>query len=57
MDRFLYISPAIVAVIVFIYMKNRQAARSERLRDRLKEKQEELVEMLRKNSESGESKK
>lgn len=46
-----YISPLAVAIIIFFYMKNKQAARHEKLRDRLKEKQEELMELLRKNAE------
>lgn len=48
MDRFLYISPAIVAIIIFIYMKNRQATRNEKMRERFREKQDQLMEMLQK---------
>ncbi len=35
MERFLMISPAIVAILIFIYMRNVQAKRKEKLRKRL----------------------
>jgi len=38
---------AIVAIIVFAYMRNRQATRNDERRERLEQKQEELIERLR----------
>jgi DNA topoisomerase IB len=46
MERYLYISPAIVALLIFIYMRNRQAKRNHKLRDRFKKREEELMEIL-----------
>jgi len=38
---------AIVEIIVFAYMRNRQAIRNDERRERLEQKQEELIERLR----------
>ena len=46
MERFIYISPAIVAVLIFIYMRNVQAKRNDKLRKRLWKREEELIQML-----------
>ena len=44
------------AIILFGYMRNRQADRNDQRRQRLEEKQEELLEMLRKNNLTTEKK-
>jgi preprotein translocase subunit YajC len=41
---------AIVAIIVFAYMRNKQARRNDERRERLEQKQEELIELLKKNN-------
>ncbi|MEI8059510.1 MAG: hypothetical protein WCG67_05075 [Ferruginibacter sp.] len=41
---------AFAALYLFGYMRNRQADRNDRRRERLEEKQEELIDMLRKNN-------
>lgn len=46
MERYIYISPAIVAIIIFIYMRNVQAKRNDKLRKRLWKREEELHQML-----------
>jgi DNA topoisomerase IB len=46
MERYLYISPAIVAILIFIYMRNQQAKRNDKLRERLWKREEELIQML-----------
>ncbi|MEY2918446.1 MAG: hypothetical protein RIS73_2160 [Bacteroidota bacterium] len=46
MERFLYISPAIIAILIFIYMRNVQAKRNDKLRKRLWKREEELIQML-----------
>lgn len=46
MERFIYISPAVVAIIIFIYMRNVQAKRNDKLRKRLWKREEELHQML-----------
>jgi hypothetical protein len=43
---------AFVAIGIFIYLKNRQDNRAIDRRNRLAEKQEELIEMLQKKNES-----
>ena len=40
-----------VAMLLFAYSRNRQAKRNDERRERLWEKQEELMEMLRKKEE------
>ena len=50
MDRYLIIPPAIIALIIFAYMRNKQANRNDQRRQRLEDKKEELMEMLRKNN-------
>ena len=49
-DRIYIIGPAIVALIIFAYMRNKQANRNDQRRQRLEDKKEELMEMLRKNN-------
>ena len=46
MERFIYISPAVVAIIIFIYMRNVQAKRNDKLRKRLWKREEELHQIL-----------
>ena len=46
MERFLYISPAIIAIVIFIYMRNVQAKRNDKLRKRLWKREEELNKIL-----------
>jgi hypothetical protein len=41
---------AFAAIYLFGYMRNRQADRNDRRRERLEEKQEALMEILRKNN-------
>jgi len=41
---------ALVAIIVFAYLRNRQASRNDERSDRLKQKQEEPIEQLKNNS-------
>jgi hypothetical protein len=38
---------AIVAIIIFAQMRNRQAKRNDERRDRLEQRQEELIELLK----------
>lgn len=52
MERYLYIPPAIVAILIFIYMRNRQARRNDKLRERFWRREEELMEMLKKRNEA-----
>jgi len=42
---------AMVAIVILIYLKNKQENRAIDRRNRLAEKQEELIEMLRKQNE------
>ena len=46
MDRILYISPAIIALLIFKYMRNVQAKRNDRMRERFWKREEDLVNML-----------
>ena len=46
MERFIYISPAVVAIIIFIYMRNVQAKRNDKLRKRLWKREKELHQLL-----------
>ncbi len=46
MERYLYISPAIVALLIFVYMRNVQAKRNDKLRQRFWKREEELIQML-----------
>jgi hypothetical protein len=41
---------SIVAIIVFAYIRNKQARRNDERRERLEQKQEELIELLKKNN-------
>jgi hypothetical protein len=47
MERYLYISPAIVAIIIFIYMRNVQAKRNDKLRKRFWKREEQLIQMIK----------
>ncbi len=55
MERFLYISPALVAILIFIWLKNKQYNRHADRHNRMVDKQEELLEMLR-NKKTAENK-
>lgn len=57
MERYIYISPAIVAIIIFIYMRNVQAKRNDKLRKRLWKREEELHQMLSAQENKTENKK
>lgn len=46
MERLLYISPAIVALLIFVYMRNNQAKRNDKLRERLWKREDELMKIL-----------
>ena len=46
MERFLLISPAIVAIVIFMYMRNQLATRNDRLRERFWKREEELMKIL-----------
>ena len=50
MDRYWIIPPALIALFIFSYMRNKQANRNDQRRQRLEDKKEELMEMLRKNN-------
>ena len=50
MDRLLIIGPAIIALIIFAYMRNKQADRNDQRKQRLEDKKEALMEMLQKNN-------
>ena len=56
MEKFLYISPAIVAILIFIYMRKRQADRNDKMRERFWKREEELMNMLsaKKNKDENE---
>lgn len=41
---------AVVAIIIFAYMRNKQADRNDRRRQRLEERREELMEKLKQNN-------
>ena len=41
---------AIVAIIIFAYMRNKQADRNAKRRNRLEERKEEIMEQLRRNN-------
>jgi len=43
MERFLIISPAIVAILIFVYMRNVQAKRKDKLRKRLLKREKNLM--------------
>ena len=45
-DRILYISPAIVALLIFKYMRNVQAKRNDKMRERFWKREEDLMNML-----------
>ena len=46
MEKCLYISPAIVALIIFIYVRNVQAKRNDKLRQRFWKREEELIKTI-----------
>lgn len=50
MERLLFISPAIIALLIFIFMRNQQAKRNDKLRKRFWKKERDLMDVLsRKN--------
>jgi hypothetical protein len=46
MERYLTIPPAIVAILIFVYMRNQQAKRNDKLRMRFWKREEELIQRL-----------
>ena len=56
MERILYISPAIVALIIFSYMRNVQAKRNDQMRQRFWKREEELINTLSAAKESNQNK-
>lgn len=54
MERFLYISPAIVAIVIFIWLKNKQQNRNTDRHNRMVEKREELLQLLKEKKENNE---
>ncbi len=44
--------PAIVAIIIFMYMRNRQAKRNDALRKRFWKREQELIQILNKKSKN-----
>lgn len=46
MERILYISPVVVALLIFKYMRNVQAKRNDKMRERFWKREEDLVNML-----------
>jgi len=46
---------AIVSFVIFAYMRNRQACSNDARREKLEQKQEELLELLRSNNSSTEN--
>ena len=46
MERILYISPVIVALYIFRYMRNVQAQRNDKMRQRFWKRDEELINVL-----------
>ncbi|MBL0355628.1 MAG: hypothetical protein IPP72_01505 [Chitinophagaceae bacterium] len=51
MEPFLFISPAVVAILVFIYMRKEQAKRNEKLRKRFWKQEKELMQILSANED------
>lgn len=51
MEKFLFIPPAIVALLIFIYMRNRQAKRNDKMRERFWKREKEVMEMVTKKKE------
>lgn len=51
MERFLYMSPAIVAILIFIYMKYVQKKRLAKRRKRFQKTNQELMQILKNKSE------
>jgi hypothetical protein len=45
-ERYLTIPPAIVAILIFVYMRNQQAKRNDKLRKRFWKREEELIQIL-----------
>ena len=56
MERYLYIGPGIIAIIIFAYMRNRQADRNDKLRNRFRKREEELMNILSSKKEEKENK-
>ncbi|MFN8243792.1 MAG: hypothetical protein U0X40_07020 [Ferruginibacter sp.] len=51
MDKLYIIIPAFIAIFIFVYMRNKQAGRNDRRRERLWKREEELMKMLEKKKE------
>ena len=56
MERYLYICPAVVAIIIFAYMRKQQADRNDKMRDRFRKREAELMDMLSAKKDTIESK-
>jgi hypothetical protein len=54
MERFLIISPAIVAILIFVYMRNVQAKRNDKLRQRMQKREKQLRQLLADKKEENE---
>lgn len=46
MERYLYVGPAIVAIIIFIHMRKQQRKRNLKLRNRLNKKNTDMLRSL-----------
>ena len=46
MERFLFIPPAVVTILIFMYMRNQQAKRNDKLRERFWKREEEILKKL-----------
>lgn len=57
MERLLYISPVIVALIIFRYMRNEQAKRNDKMRQRFWKREENLINTLAALKEQDQNKK
>ncbi|MFN8251464.1 MAG: hypothetical protein U0V75_06240 [Ferruginibacter sp.] len=47
MERFVYISPAIVAILIFLWLKNKQYNRTVERHNRMVDKQDEIIALIR----------
>ena len=54
MGHVIYIPIAVVPLIIFIYMRNNQAKRNDKMRERFWKREEELMELLNKKNNTNE---
>ncbi len=52
MTTYLPIPIAVIALLIFGYLRNKQADRNDRRRQRLEDRKEELIQMLKNKNES-----